>query len=639
MKFAKAGTGISRKGRRHHRRSGLRLALSSLMLVSLAVFSDVSPSSANFLPMSQSTFEGADGDQVVTTAGRTDWESALTASAGGISPNLFRLNDLVSGTTDDSLAGGVKDDTECPASTTGSIPKNKDDLERMYLYHETITSASVTNTFLYLGYVRALPSGTTASAHGVFELNQLNTKCPDFVKGANVTPSKFYVRTPGDVRVAFDDAGGDSPVVSYQLWQEPCLAGGVGCWSGKTTLNSSQAEGDFNDAIITDRLHNDVLLGEQRFSEVKINMNAAGLLAAGSCTGFGAAGLFTGSSGNSDNEQSKDFIAPQPINLNFCQPATISINKVDGNGNPLAGATIGLFNDEAPPSASHGVYAAGDTLATVVSGTGFSANPCVTTATGTCVWKVSGSGTKHYVVRETAAPTGYQLNTTAVHVDVTFGPNTQNFPLGNLENLPAPRDLVIQKNDDDSPANPVSGVVFRVIEDFLTDNVFGAAEQTAYASGSVRTCTTGVTGQCTITSLDPGKFYWVVEHSKPAGYGEDAGASNCTVSTGPDVVKKCRRIEVPIGTGSVGPTGATFTNPRLFKVVTFVCIKTNNTLYAAEATYDNTALSGTNNTATGGNPAGITSDVQTGICGMTGGSVHDNVTYGEHSPNKANIPR
>ena len=616
------------------------------MLASVATFTDIAPSSAAFLSLAQSSFEGADGNQVVndTVTPKTDWESALTAGlAGAVSPNLFRLTDLASGSTDDSLAGGVKDDTECPASGFGSIPNNKDDLLRMYLYHETLTSTvgsdSVTNTFLYLGYVRALPSSTTASAHGVFELNQLNTKCPNFGKGNTSTPSSFYVRTPGDVRIAFDDEGGASPIVSAQVWQEPCAAGGAGCWSAKTTLNSSQAEGAFNAATIVDRLAGDESLGQQRFSEVKINMNAAGLIAPGTCTGFGAAGLFTGSSGNSDKEQSKDFIAPQPINLNFCQPATISIKKVDQNGANLGGATIGLYNDEAPPSSSHGVYAATDTLATTVSGTGLSANPCLTTDTNPCVWKVTGTGTNHYVVRETAAPTGYQLNTTAVHVDVTFTGSAQSIVLADLTNVPAPRDLILQKNDDDSPANPVQGVVFKVVEDVAPASDFGATERTAYAAAGVKTCTTGLNGQCTIASLDPAKFYWVVEDSHPTGYGEDTGASNCTVSTGPDVVKKCRRIEVPIGTGSVGPTGATFTNPRLFKVVTFVCRKTDNSLYASEVTYDGAALSGTNNTATSGSPAAVTSTVQTAICAMTGGSVHDNVNYGEHSPNKANIPQ
>jgi hypothetical protein len=254
---------------------------------------------------------------------------------------------------------------------------------------------------------------------------------------------------------------------------------------------------------------------------------------------------------------------------------------------------------------------------------------------------VTGTTTSHYLVKETAAPPGYQLVTNPVHVDVTFGTTAQTINLSDMTNSPAPRDLKVKKIDDDSPANPVSGVVFRVVEDFADDSLFGAAERTAYADVNVKTCTTGTNGECTITNLDTPKNYWVVEHSRPAGYGEDTGASSCTVSTGPDVVKKCRRINVPIdttGAGAVGPVGATFTNPRLFKVVTFVCQKSNGSLYSSEVQYDGTSLTGTNNTGTLGSPAALTSGVQSAICGMTGGSVHDDVQRGSHS-SSVNIPQ
>ena len=52
-----------------------------------------------------------------------DWGSLAHPNG----PEL-RATDKATGTNDDSYQGGVKEDTSCPGTTTGSIPNNKSDL-------------------------------------------------------------------------------------------------------------------------------------------------------------------------------------------------------------------------------------------------------------------------------------------------------------------------------------------------------------------------------------------------------------------------------------------------------------------------------------------------------------------------------
>ena len=610
--------------------------------------------------LSPGTFVGNDGN-LTKEGSTTDWcnktvaELAAQAApntnvcpAGAKAPNLVVQLDKESGSsTDDAFSNGTKDDDDPPTVGTGGVPPNKDDLVRFYVANEKVAGKD----FLYLGYERIAPNA--ASAHEAFEFNQ--NKCAyggdpltvtsDSVCSANgVTPA----RKAGDALFYYDFEGGsEAPVISVSRW----ITAGSGdlcevpsnkkppCWDKKVALDASKAEALTNSTAVLDPLNPGAprTMQPNEFGEAAINLTDSNLIPTDSCLGFGSAYVASRSSGNSSQSTRKDFIAPALVNINNCQPATISIKKVDQSGANLGGATIGLYNDEAAAALGHGVWEPTSTLATVSVPGGNTdttvTNPCVTTAAdSTCNWTVTGTGTSHFLIRETAAPAGYNLNTTAVHVDVTFSSSVQNLVQADMVNIPANRDLVVKKIDDDDPANPVSGVVFKVVEDVSPASDFGAAERTAYASATVKTCTTGANGLCTVTDLEPAKFYWVVESSRPAGYGDDTGASSCTVSTGPDVVKRCRRIEVPIGTGSVGPVGATFTNPRLFKVVTIVCRKTDGKLYGSEAAYDGAALTGTNNTAT-------SSTAEAAICAMTGSAVHDNVTYGEHSPNKVNIPR
>lgn len=708
------------------------------MAILAGIVGSTSPSGASHLDAS--SFNASDGNQVDGDGSgttETDWDTYLPDTSAD---NLFRSSDTPSGSGDNSLAGGTKDDTECASSTTGSIPPNKDDLLRFYLYHETIGA----DTFVYLGYVRALPGTTTASAHGVFELNKLDTKCPPNTKGGTTTPSDFYVRTPGDVRIAFDDEGGDEPIISAQRWQEPCPSGGAGCWSTKDALDAHEAAGSFNASAIQDRLAtatgSTATINPEQFAEMKINMTQAGLLASGVCDGFGAAGLFTGSSGNSDKEQSKDYIAPIPVNISNC--GSVTITKTFSVGTPTSPAVFALHQDlgtiggtleatdpfftyAAFSTLSSGITASATSM-TVADGSKYPASGSFYVLVDSEIIKVSSRtgnvltigqrsvGTPAAAAHSTGAavkrmgacdistsggtctigdlPYGsYWAEEIEVPAGYTGG-DPQAFTLSatnrtaslTFSNQANPVDITVKKQDDasnviaicDSTATPPVGqpcADFQLYKEGAASTLSSAATATAttlsVADGSVfgaapfkiivgseimnvtaRTTNTltvqrgqlnttaaahssgaavtkllldkecdptGVPGECQFASVQPSASYWIVESVAPTGYGRDATLPS--------------RITVALGDQSSSHV-YTFTNPRLFKVITFVCGVFDNQLYESGIVYDSTTI-GSGKTPT----SFVDAATETAVCGATGAYVHDNVGTGDHTT-KVNIP-
>src|ERR1041385_2418782 len=129
-----------------------RLVISGLLVATVAM-SNVLPAMAN-LP--GSTFEGSDGNLVVTTAGNTDWANA---------PNRVRGDDLPSGGSDNSFGQGTKEDDPAVSVVTGSIPPPKSDLTRFYVGSET-AGGSVYLALAWEG------SNVLGSANRDFEINQ-----------------------------------------------------------------------------------------------------------------------------------------------------------------------------------------------------------------------------------------------------------------------------------------------------------------------------------------------------------------------------------------------------------------------------------------------------------------------------------
>ena len=259
-----------------------------------------------------------------------------------------RKADAASGSGDDSLGGGSKEDDPAPSVVDGSIPPNKSDLLNFGIYLETTGSGA---RFLNLFWHRVQePSGTTNMD---FEFNQLGTPSAN-----GVTP----VRSEGDLLIQYDLAqGGTNPILFKSVWvtqgaTSQCEASNsLPCWGTKTNLTAAgDATGSINTTAIPSGEADGLgPISARTFGEAQLDFDA---LTGGisSCTSFGSAYLKSRSS-DSFTSALKDFIAPVSTNLNNC--GTVIIRKVtDPVSNPTdvvfpytksfttAPATAGTFN-------------------------------------------------------------------------------------------------------------------------------------------------------------------------------------------------------------------------------------------------------------------------------------------------------
>jgi Prealbumin-like fold domain len=360
-----------------------------------------------------STFEGNDGNLVVNTSGNTDWINA---------PNRVRGDDLPSGGSDNSFGQGTKEDSANVTVVTGSIPPQKSDLTRFYVASEFASN----NNYLYLAWER---SNVLGSANMDFEINKLTQP------NLTTTGAKTLNRSAGDLLVTFDFTnGGGNPVLGLLKWltsgsADNCFsANALPCWGATPTddaldgvdderIDLSQAgfaEGAVNDTTVTDPIAN-VSLPALTFGEAAINLTAAGVFPAGTCTAFGSTFLKSRSSASFPAEV-KDFVAPQPVNITNC--GTVNFHKQDDVGAPLAGAVFTLFTDAAPTDGAppHG---AEDTATSLT---------CTTLANGNCsilnvpfgnYWAVETTGVPNH---DLAADQSFTINgsTPNLTISLTF---------------------------------------------------------------------------------------------------------------------------------------------------------------------------------------------------------------------------
>jgi hypothetical protein len=253
---------------------------------------------------------------VVDTPGNLDWANVGQTAA----------TDLPTGTNDDSYQGGVKEDTVCPGTTTGSIPNNKSDLLKFGSYFESEVGGP---GWLHVYWQRVQePNGTTNMD---FEFNRSTTDCD------GTGPSKNVIRAAGDVLLQFDiDQGGSQAKLSRRTW----LASGQ--WSDATVLSASEAIGSINQVAITAGNSDNLgAMSARTFGEASFDLSAV----AGSdpCLSFGTSTLKSRSS-DSFTSQLKDFIAPVPINTNNCGAIKVTKTRkhaADGAGDhPQSGVTF-----------------------------------------------------------------------------------------------------------------------------------------------------------------------------------------------------------------------------------------------------------------------------------------------------------
>jgi uncharacterized repeat protein (TIGR01451 family) len=347
----------------------------------------VAASGATLTP---STFEGNDGNMTVDAAGHTDWAS-LAGNAG-----LRTLVDVPSGQDDNAFGQGTKEDDTSVTVVTGSIPPQKNDLTRAYVYNDRIGSSS----FVYLAWERAAAIG---DAHIDFELNQNATTGFD---GSTVGPVTLN-RTKGDLLIAYDFGGSGTPDITLFTWDGTQ-------WSNQQDLSAlGFAEAAVNTADLSDVLNNNAAVGTGEFGEASVNLSDA-LLAAGfnqdTCQSFGSIMVKARSSGSSTTAELKDFIAPVPFHASNCATPTVvtqtSVSSMTVGDTQTVGDTAMLTGDSPTGDVSFQLYSDAG-CANPVAGVGgsatldasgvatFSGASFTPTHAGTYYWGVSYAGDKH----------------------------------------------------------------------------------------------------------------------------------------------------------------------------------------------------------------------------------------------------
>jgi uncharacterized repeat protein (TIGR01451 family) len=352
---------------------------------------------------------------VVNTAGHTDWVSL----AGN--PNLQTLVDLPSGGNDNAFGQGSKESDTTVTVVTGSIPPNKNDLTRAYLFNEQVSGSG----FLYLAWERAAAIG---DAHIDFELNQHAT--PGF--DASTTGTVKLNRTVGDLLISYDFGGSGTPDITLYTWNGTK-------WTNPQDLSTlGFAEAGVNSTGITDVLNGDAPLGAGKFGEASVNLSSA-LLAAGfnpdTCESFGSVTVKARSSGSSTSAELKDFIAPAPIHVSNCATPTIATQTsvttmnvgetktvgdtatLTAGNSPTGTVDFQLYSDANCHTAVAGVSGSATVDANGVAtfaGAAFTASQA-----GTYFWGVSYSGDNHNNAVTLCGGANEEIVVNPAHVSIT----------------------------------------------------------------------------------------------------------------------------------------------------------------------------------------------------------------------------
>jgi hypothetical protein len=310
-----------------------------------------------FAPATQPTF---DWDSLATNPTYTG--TAPFGQASGLTSGWqwVALSDAQKSNSDTGFAGGTKQDDDC-APVIGSGAPNKDDLKRAYVAAKTIGTGANAHTYLTLGWVRVPQNTTSASAHIAFEFNQgLNGACPAGSDG-------LIHRSAGDLLLVYDFTGGSSvpPTINLARWilSGACDVGAdtAPCWGPHTTLSATQAEANVDTGLShicnanttptgcgpSESDHNtgntlgtkyevpfqtsdnlaptNETLSTSEFGEGIVDLTAAGVFTAGTCTNFGQVEAVSRTSGDSGTAAMEDLVGPGTFNLSNC--GTIKIIK------------------------------------------------------------------------------------------------------------------------------------------------------------------------------------------------------------------------------------------------------------------------------------------------------------------------
>jgi hypothetical protein len=207
-----------------------------------------------------------------------------------------------------------------------------------------------------------------------FEINKLPQP------NLTTTGKKTLNRSPGDLLITFDFGGSGTPTLGLLRWvttgaTSQCFsANALPCWGNRVDLSAAgEAEGAVNSLTVNDPIAN-VSLPAGTFGEAAVNLTAAGVFPAGTCTAFGSAFLKSRSSASFPAEV-KDFVAPQPVNISNCGQINIIKHTAPRGQNQdfsytstipdTAGCTI----DTTPGSFTLNDHAGVDPASPIIAGT------------------------------------------------------------------------------------------------------------------------------------------------------------------------------------------------------------------------------------------------------------------------------
>src|SRR5689334_22987491 len=274
-----------------------------------------------------SGFEDADGNLDIDTPGCMDWNGFTpvwsgtapfqTGSASNNGWTFVGATDAFNSTSDSIYAGGVKQDTVCPATVTGKA-NDKADLAAMYVATQRIGD----QTYLMLAWERQLDTTVQSDVFISFELNQGNVSC-----GAG---SPFVERTPGDLLIQYNFQSGVSTIDVQE-------------WDGTTwqPLPTPPYEAAVNSGTVTDTIRPDgpVDLTTFEFGEAGVNLSALDLTGNGgkACETFGSVLGSSRTSKSGDTAQLKDFVGPAPFDVSTCvAPTTTTTLKNAADNSTIA---------------------------------------------------------------------------------------------------------------------------------------------------------------------------------------------------------------------------------------------------------------------------------------------------------------
>ena len=456
-----------------HARQRWSAALTVVAIATL-VFAAIAVASHPLASLDGSDFEiDVDANLEVDDTGKDDWASV------GVTP----INDAPTGRSDNSYAGGAKEDDTCPGTTTGSIPNNKSDLLAWGIYEEEGDPG-----FLHLFWSRVNePSGTTLMD---FELNQSGTDCGN---GVN------KLRSIDDLLIEYRiEQGGATATLKVREWTGTA-------WGAAVDLTAvAAATGTINDTAISqsDSAPLSGALSPRTFGEASLDLSF--VFDEGECRSFGSAFLKSRAS-DSFTSQLKDFVLPAQVSIDNC--GSVEITKTDDADNPMEGAEFTLYESDGDGDFEPGTD---DPIGQDSDGNNL---VCTTDATGFC--SIDNVLFGDYWVDETVVPSGHDKDANLPELITVDSTTAVELTYVNPRNRGS---IIVAKVDEDG--NPLGGASFALDEDGDPETT---DDQTSVPAVD------GETGLFCIDGLLLGS-YTVVETVVPDGYSGE-GPKSATVST------------------------------------------------------------------------------------------------------------